>query len=68
MSLEDEIHDIAVRARAASERLAELSTREKDDEFLATLLEIDAIAWPIVDPQLRHGFADWGDVSWIARG
>jgi hypothetical protein len=21
-----------------------------------------------VNPQLRHGFADWGDVSWIARG
>jgi hypothetical protein len=21
-----------------------------------------------VNPQLRHGFADWRDVSWIARG
>ena len=30
MSLQKQIHDLACRARAASERLAELSTRAKD--------------------------------------
>jgi hypothetical protein len=30
MSLEETVHELACRARAASERLAELPTREKD--------------------------------------
>ena len=42
MSLEATIHDIATRARAASDRLAELDTREKDAWLLRAALRLEA--------------------------
>ncbi len=42
MSLETTIHDIATRARAASERLAELGTREKDAWLLRAADRLEA--------------------------
>ena len=42
MSLRDEIHQLATRARAASERLGELSTREKDAWLLRSAERLEA--------------------------
>jgi glutamate-5-semialdehyde dehydrogenase len=42
VSLEATIHDIATRARAASDRLAELDTREKDAWLLRAALRLEA--------------------------
>jgi len=42
VSLEATIHDIATRARAASERLAELGTREKDAWLLRAAERLEA--------------------------
>ena len=42
MSLQDQIHDLAVRARQASRRTAELSTREKDAWLLRSAERLEA--------------------------
>ena len=42
MSLEQSVHDLATRARAASERTAELSTREKDAWLLRAAERLEA--------------------------
>jgi len=42
MSLEQTVHDLATRARAASERTAELSTREKDAWLLRAAERLEA--------------------------
>ena len=42
MSLQEQIHDLACRARAASERLAELSTRAKDAWLLRAAERLEA--------------------------
>ncbi len=42
MSLQEQIHELACRARAASERLAELSTRPKDAWLLRTAERLEA--------------------------
>jgi glutamate-5-semialdehyde dehydrogenase len=42
MSLQKQIHDLACRARAASERLAELSAREKDAWLLRAAERLEA--------------------------
>ena len=42
MSLEQTIHDLASRARAASERMAELGTREKDAWLLRSAERLEA--------------------------
>ena len=42
MSLQDQIHDLAVRARQASQRAAELSTREKDAWLLRSAERLEA--------------------------
>jgi len=42
MSLEQSVHDLAIRARAASERTAELSTREKDAWLLRAAERLEA--------------------------
>ena len=42
MNLEEMIHDLACRARAASDRLAELSTRDKDAWLLRSAERLEA--------------------------
>jgi glutamate-5-semialdehyde dehydrogenase len=42
MSLQDRIHELATRARAAAERLAELSTREKNAWLLRSAERLEA--------------------------
>ena len=44
MSLQDRIHELATRARAASERLAEISTREKNAWLLCAAERLEAAA------------------------
>jgi glutamate-5-semialdehyde dehydrogenase len=42
MSLQEQIHDMALRARSASERVGELSTRQKDDWLLRAAERLEA--------------------------
>jgi len=42
MNLQEQIHDMALRARAASERMGELSTREKDAWLLRVAERLEA--------------------------
>jgi glutamate-5-semialdehyde dehydrogenase len=53
MSLQDLIHDIAQRARAASERMAELSSAQKDDWLLRAADRLEAAREPIREANAR---------------
>jgi hypothetical protein len=44
------------------------SARKQDDQGASTPREVHAIPRPDVDPQFRHTFADWRDVSRIPSG
>jgi glutamate-5-semialdehyde dehydrogenase len=65
MSLEQTVHDLASRARAASERTAELSTREKDAWLLRAAEKLEAAREKILAANAedlanarKHGVAD----------
>ena len=53
MSLPDQIHDLAVRARQASQRCAELSTREKDAWLLRCAERLEAAKARILEANAR---------------
>jgi glutamate-5-semialdehyde dehydrogenase len=53
MSLQEEIHELATRARAASERLAELSGRQKDAWLLRAAERLEAARDAIRDENRR---------------
>jgi hypothetical protein len=44
-----------------------IATSEKNDQLLATSDEVDPVARPPVDPQLRDPCAYLSNVAWVAK-
>jgi hypothetical protein len=44
-----------------------VAASQQDDQCRAPLDEIDPIAGPVIDPELRYAFTDRPDITWVAE-